>query len=120
MASPADSRTTPLTASLRPALRRWIESAAFSIASVSASSSLAGTGRREAVGQTLEQARADLLLQRLDAARHRGMADAQRLGRRRQRALARERQEHPQIVPIGVLIQLQLFIIVQGLFQIVD
>ena len=39
IASPADNRTTPLTVSLRPALRRLIDSAAFSIASVSASSS---------------------------------------------------------------------------------
>ena len=39
IASPADRRTTPLTVSLSPALRRLIESAAFSIASVSASSS---------------------------------------------------------------------------------
>jgi hypothetical protein len=48
IASPAESRTVPLTVSLRPALRRWIEWAAFSIAWVSASSSspaLVGTKR---------------------------------------------------------------------------
>src|SRR5882672_4510595 len=63
---------------------------------------LAGRGRHEAVGQALEQPRADLLLQRLHAARHGGMADAQRLGRCRQRALARQGQENTEIVPVGV------------------
>ena len=66
---------------------------------------LAGRCRHEAVGQALEQARADLLLQRLHAARHGGMADAQRLGRRGERALAGERQENPEIVPVGIHVQ---------------
>src|SRR6202022_4459693 len=66
---------------------------------------LAGRGRHEAVGQALEQARADLLLQRLHTARHGGMADAQRLGRRRQRALAGQGQENTEIVPVGVHVQ---------------
>ena len=65
----------------------------------------AGSGRHEAVGQTLEQPGADLLLQRLDAARDGGMADAQRLGRRGQRALACEREENPQVVPVGFHVQ---------------
>src|SRR5258708_26247165 len=66
---------------------------------------LAGRGGHEAVGQALEQPRADLLLQRLHAARHGGMADAQRLGRRRQRAFARQGQENTKIVPVGVHVQ---------------
>src|SRR5216683_5626990 len=66
---------------------------------------LAGRGRHEAVGQALEQARPDLLLQRLHAARHGGMADAQRLGRRGQRALAGQGQENAEVVPVGVHVQ---------------
>src|SRR5436190_9005722 len=66
---------------------------------------LARRGRHEAVGQPLEQPRADLLLQRLHPPRHRRMADAERPGGRRERAFARQREENPQVVPARLHVQ---------------
>ena len=69
---------------------------------------LARAGRHEAVGQAIEQAGADLLLERADAPRHGRMADAQRLGRRRQRAFAGEGEKDAEVVPVGVRIHVQI------------
>ena len=77
MASPAEIRTVPWAVSVRPALRRWIDSAACSMAWASASSSSPAGGQHEAVGQAVEQPGADGVLERLDPPRHGGMADVE-------------------------------------------
>ncbi len=84
IASPAESRTVPWAVSPRPALRRWIDSAACSIACGVRQQLLAGGGEHEAIRQAVEEPRADRVLQRLHPPRHGGVADLEPAGGRGQ------------------------------------
>src|SRR5918993_473257 len=77
--SPAATRTTPPSLAPNPARRRSMA---------------------VAVGRALEQAGADAALELAQVASDRGLPEAQRAGRAAQAARLRDREKHPQVVPL--------------------
>jgi hypothetical protein len=61
---------------------------------------LAGCGESDAFGQALKQRPAELALQRLDLLRQGGLGDEQLLGRARERAFVRDREEVAQLAEV--------------------